>query len=160
MAATPTPIKRSEQLVPLSREHHEGLLFVWKVKQGLRNQTDIKTISTFAQWFWENHLKRHMQQEEELLSTYLLGTDEMLQRILDEHLEIEAQFEINANIPDAALLEQLAATVNDHIRFEERQLFPHVETQLTINQLNEIATLLQKEKPMCPNWVKEFWLVK
>jgi hemerythrin-like domain-containing protein len=160
MTATPTPIKRSEQLAPLSREHHEGLLFVWKIRQGLRNQTDAKMISAFAQWFWENHLKAHMQQEEELLSKYLPPTEEMLQRMLDEHLEIEAQFEINANIPDATLLELLATTVNDHIRFEERQFFPHVEQQLTMDQLNELAASLQKEKPACAKWENEFWLRK
>ena len=31
------PLKRSKELAPLSREHHDGLLFAWKIKQGLAN---------------------------------------------------------------------------------------------------------------------------
>ena len=29
------PIKRSKQLAPLSREHHDGLMYVWKIREVL-----------------------------------------------------------------------------------------------------------------------------
>ena len=42
----PKPIKRSKELVPLSKEHHEGLLFAWKIKQGLQNGIGIEAMLT------------------------------------------------------------------------------------------------------------------
>ena len=30
------PIKRSEYLKPLSRDHHQGLLLCWKIRTGLK----------------------------------------------------------------------------------------------------------------------------
>ena len=65
------PIKRSKELAPLSREHHEGLLFAWKIKQGLKNETETKLIAEYVQWFWKNHLQEHFTEEEQILAPYL-----------------------------------------------------------------------------------------
>jgi hemerythrin-like domain-containing protein len=160
MSHTPKPIKRSEQLAPLSREHHEGLLFAWKIKQGLKNGTAIKTISQFVQWFWQNDLQEHFRKEEQVLANCLPAGDALVTRMTDEHQNIEALIHINGNIADEALLAQLADAVNDHIRFEERELFPHAEKILTTEQLNFIHTELSAERPSYPKWEDEFWVNK
>jgi hypothetical protein len=51
------PIKRSAALSPLSREHHEGLLFAWKIRQGLQKNIDPERISKFTKWFWDTDLQ-------------------------------------------------------------------------------------------------------
>lgn len=94
MSQSPQPIKRSAQLAPLSREHHEGLLAVWKIRQGLRNGTDTNTIARFVQWFWQEHLHTHFQQEETVLMPLLPG-EPLLHRMMEEHEEIEALLHIN-----------------------------------------------------------------
>ncbi len=153
----PQPIKRSVQLQPLSREHHEGLLFVWKIRQGLRNGTDVALMGRFVQWFWETHLDHHFKTEEQVLLPLLPG-DALLARMLDEHQEIEALLHINQSIPDPALLEQIAQQVNDHIRFEERELFPHIEQAITEEQLNGVAAALLSDVTSGDNsWTEEFW---
>ena len=154
------PIKRSVQLQPLSREHHEGLLFAWKIRQGLKNGTDVSLMGRFVQWFWDTHLDHHFRQEEQVLMSLLPG-DALLARMQDEHQEIEALLHINQSIPDPALLEQIAQQVNDHIRFEERELFPHIEQSITEEQLNQVAAALAAE-PKCTssNWSEEFWTRK
>jgi hemerythrin-like domain-containing protein len=160
MADEMKPIKRSEQLAPLSREHHEGLLFVWKLKQGLKNGTDIKTIAEYVQWFWEGHLQEHFREEEEILARYLPADDALVHRMIDEHQSIEALVHINENIADDALLEQLANELNDHIRFEEREFFPHAEKTISVEALNAIYEQLSKEPAQCGAWPNEFWLKK
>jgi hemerythrin-like domain-containing protein len=153
---SPKPIKRSEELAPLSREHHEGLLFVWKIRQGLKNETDINEIARFVQWFWSTELKRHFQREETILVP-LLKDEPLLLRMMDEHQEIEALIHINEQIADEDLLVKLADTINDHIRFEERQLFPLVEQKLTPAQLTEAGSRLNVKPEACSPWPNAFW---
>ena len=55
------PLKRSKELAPLSREHHDGLLFAWKIKQGLANGTPIKPFVVIRVGFGQiilNHILR------------------------------------------------------------------------------------------------------
>lgn len=154
---TPQPIKRSSELAPLSREHHEGLLFVWKIRQGLKNGTDVNEIARFVQWFWMTDLKRHFQQEETVLSP-LLPEDPLLVQMMQEHEEIEALIHINEQIADGDLLTKLADTINDHIRFEERQLFPSIEKQLPPEALSLVGERLAANgAPACAPWPNAFW---
>src|SRR5688572_14989203 len=61
------PIKRSEQLAPLSREHHDGLLFAWKLRQGLAKAIPVETLSSYCIWYWKNHIKQHFHHEEDII---------------------------------------------------------------------------------------------
>ncbi|MER3464637.1 MAG: cation-binding protein, partial [Chitinophagaceae bacterium] len=103
MANELKPIKRSEQLVPLSKDHHDGLLLVWKIKQGLKNGTALTDIATYVNWFWQQHLHDHFQQEEQFLAPNLPQDNPMLLQMLDEHQEIKALIHINEQIGDEAL---------------------------------------------------------
>ncbi|MGZ3852846.1 MAG: hemerythrin domain-containing protein [Flavisolibacter sp.] len=154
------PIKRSKQLTPLSKDHHDGLLFAWKIKQGLKNGADIRLIAEYVQWFWKNHLAEHFREEEQILAPHLPHDNDLLLQMLEEHQEIEAMVHINENIPDATLLEGLAQAIDDHIRFEERQLFPYVEKVVSEEELNAIYEQLPKEKKECAKWEREFWSTK
>ena len=154
------PIKRSKQLKPLSKDHHDGLLFAWKIKQGLKNGTDVRLIAEYVQWFWKNHLEEHFREEEQILAPHLPADNQLLKRMLDEHQEIEAMVHINENIPDATLLGNLAQAIDDHIRFEERQLFPYAERVIPEKELNLIYDQLPMEKAECGKWEREFWVSK
>jgi hemerythrin-like domain-containing protein len=154
------PIKRSKQLTPLSKDHHDGLLFAWKIKQGLKSGADIKLIAEYAQWFWKNHLQEHFREEEQILAPHIPADNELLKQMFDEHDEIEAMIYINENIPDAILLGNLAQAIDDHIRFEERQLFPYAEKIIPEKELNLVYEQLPKEKLECEKWEKEFWVKK
>lgn len=160
MANEGKPIKRSEQLAPLSREHHEALLFVWKLRQGLKNGTDIRIIGQYVQWFWERHLQEHFREEETILARYLPADDAQVLRMMDEHQEIEALIHINESIADGALLTQLADLLNYHVRFEEREFFPHAEKVISTEDLNRVYEQLSKETASCSVWEHEFWARK
>lgn len=154
------PIKRSPQLRPLSKTHHDGLLFSWKIRQGLKNGTNTQLIAEYVQWFWSNHLQEHFREEEQILAPHLPADNELLKQMFEEHEEIEAMIHINENIPDATLLEKLADLIHDHIRFEERELFPYAEKEIPFEELNKIYEQLPKEKVECEKWESEFWVRK
>lgn len=155
--ATPTPIKRSEQLAPLSRDHHEALLLVWKIRQGIKNETPVQEIAAYVHWFWNNHLHLHFSQEENLLLPHLPESDEMAKQLKEEHQLIR---EMVVAHPDISSLTLLADKMNDHIRFEERKLFPHIERKLSADQLNSIYKQLEHQPHCMEKWENEFWLKK
>lgn len=152
------PIKRSKQLTPLSKDHHDGLLFAWKIRQGLKRDAGLNVIADYVQWFWKNHLQEHFREEEQILAPHLPADNELLQQMFDEHQEIESMVHITENIVDEAMLVKLADAIDDHIRFEERQLFPYAEKAISVEELNTIYEQLPKEKLERERWEKEFWV--
>ena len=152
------PIKRSKQLTPLSKDHHDGLLFAWKIKQGLKNGADIKLIAEYVQWFWKNHLQEHFREEEQILAPHLPEDNKLLKQMIDEHHGIESMVHINENIADEILLLNLAQAIDEHIRFEERQLFPYAEKAIPEKDLNLIYDQLPKVPVHCEKWEQEFWV--
>ena len=158
MAKEVNPIKRSKQLTPLSKDHHDGLLFAWKIKQGLKNGADIKLIAKYVQWFWKNHLQEHFREEEQILAPHLPEDNELLKQMIDEHHGIESMVHINENIADEILLLNLAQAIDEHIRFEERQLFPYAEKAIPEKELNLIYDQLSKVPVQCKTWEREFWV--
>ncbi len=159
------PIKRSKELAPLSREHHDGLLFVWKIKQGLANNTALVTMCHYARWFWDNHIKPHFNDEEKVLIKFLPADHPLVKQMIKEHMEIRDLIISLDKEPDKSTLKILAEFLNNHIRFEERELFAYAEESLTSEQLNSIYQQLDKEThcdtdPMVAGWKDEFWLKK
>ncbi len=45
------PIKRSEFLIQLSRDHHFTLLFCWKIKEGLKKDIPL-ILKDYVLFFW------------------------------------------------------------------------------------------------------------
>ena len=160
MKPTPKPIKRSKELVPLSKDHHEGLLFGWKIKQGLRNGTDLAVIADFIQWFWETDLEDHFRKEEQVLAIHLPADNRHVLQMKEEHEQLEALVHLSAMVKDEDIFLQLADGVQAHIRFEERVLFPYAEEVISPTAMDVIAKELLKDKPAHRKWEKEFWLQK
>ena len=154
------PIKRSKELAPLSREHHNGLLFTWKIKQGLANGTSINTLVDYTRWFWSNHIQPHFKNEEEVLVKYLPADNSLVTQMFNEHAQIRVMISFLDQDPGASSLQLLAETLNNHIRFEERQLFVYAERELTPEQLDEIFSELPDELHCDTQWKDEFWTKK
>jgi hypothetical protein len=151
------PIKRSKHLTPLSHVHHDGLLFAWKIRQGIRNGTDINLITKYAHWFWKNHLDERFKEEEQILAPHLPADNEMVKQMFDEHREIKSIFD-DEDIANENLLLALAQTIDDHIRFEERQLFPFAEKAIPEKELNLIQQQLEEQVASTEIWEPEFWV--
>lgn len=141
-------MKRAKQLQPLSRQHHLGL-----------------NISNHAKECHDNpeEVAKHWQ----ILSSYLKGMQDHFR--IEDNVIVTALRSYQFNHPEVAsalvtleqqhkLLNELAATMDkitdlqvrrlatvlyDHLRFEERELFPIVEKYLTEDELN----IIYKESP-------------
>ena len=154
------PIKRSAQLAPLSREHHDGLLFAWKIKQGLENKTPPETLRNYALWYWRHHIKPHFFQEERILLPYLPADNPMTHRLKDDHDHIRELVLGLDEHADRRSLQLLCDLINHHIRFEERELFAYLEEKLSREKLDEIHIQLEKHPLGHEEWKDEFWVIK
>lgn len=153
------PIKRSQYIAALSRDHHAGLLFCWKIKEGLRKNVPLDKILKYINFFWNSHLKEHFREEETLLFNRL--SDELSRRGKSEHLMIEQHISrLNhqgGETADGYLA--FAELVTTHIRFEERTLFPHLEAALPASVLRQVGDFLsaQHQETFIDNYPDEFW---
>lgn len=154
------PIKRSKELAPLSREHHDGLLFAWKIKQGLANGTPVETLCNFTRWFWSNHIKPHFKDEEKVLVKFLPKDNPLVQQMFKEHAQIRDLIISLDKEPDTNSLQLLAEFLSNHIRFEERKLFVYAEQVLSPEQLQEIYSDLPVDHHCDIEWKDEFWVKK
>ena len=153
------PIRRSEHIIALSRDHHAGLLFCWKIKEGLRKEIPLQKILKYINFFWEQHLKQHFSEEEALLFDRL--DDELCRQGKLEHLALEAHIGYLNHSGKATKEKYLAFAelLNKHIRFEERALFPHLEAVLPAQVLQQAGNVLNAAHttPFIDNYPDEFW---
>ena len=154
------PIKRSPELAPLSKEHHDGLLFVWKIRQGLKNDTSIDKLRSYTIWYWKEHTKPHFFQEEKILLPYMPADHPWVAQLINEHAQIR---ELVLNLDKEAEKETfviLCDLAERHIRWEERKLFCYLEEKLTKQQLSDIHAELVKHPVSCDQWTDDFWVKK
>ena len=154
------PIKRNENIVKLSREHHTTLLFCWKIRNGLKNEAEPRRIIKYVQYFRDQHMLPHFQQEEEIL--FAPVKDQMVQKALDDHKNILQQVELleKDGTDIESKLIHLADTVDNHVRYEERQLFPHLEEILSMDQLVAIGRQMMDDGDHPDDFADEFWVKK
>ena len=152
------PIKRSPELMPLSHDHHEGLMLVWKIRQGLDKRIDPERILAYITWFWEHHLEKHFRDEENYLVPLLDPENEWINRMIREHMELENMLVQLKSDPKPSILKQYAQSLNDHIRFEERLLFPFIEQSVSAGDLHDVFRKLSADEKICAVWEDEFWI--
>jgi hemerythrin-like domain-containing protein len=140
----PKPQKRHKALQPLSREHHHGLLLSWKIRAGFSKDIAPKRIRAYADWFFENHLIPHFEIEETHIFTILEPENELIKRALAEHRRLKRLFEDRDD--DLKILSKIEEELEQHIRFEERILFPEIQKVASEAQLRHIEIIHQPEK--------------
>jgi len=141
-------MKRDQNLISLSKEHHYGLLFCWKLKQGVQKQAAPNILRSYVSYYWEKQLKQHFAREDSVLGHLLPQDHEIQQQLEQEHREIDQKVKaiIQGVETSAADFTELAEILIRHIRFEERQFFPYLEQSLSTGQLEEIGRLLPSGK--------------
>lgn len=157
---TPQPIKRSQALISLSREHHDGLLLVYKIRQGIKLRVEPERIASYCTWFWKHHLEQHFNNEERVLGPYIDNLGALKDQLFSEHSQIRQTVKELNNAPQYPNLENFGQLLNDHIRFEERVLFNEIEKSVAPEQLQEIASQLGADEKTSPVWEDEFWIHK
>lgn len=152
--------KRSIALQPLSRQHHNGLFFCLLLEKGVKKKADPVLMRDFCMFFWENDLQLHFELEETNLvsldSNAVLASG--INRMMAEHARIRYLFHQNVQQADEQVFIQLYDLVEKHIRFEERELFPLIESVISGEELDEIgkAFVGQTDKN-CSAYPIKFW---
>jgi hemerythrin-like domain-containing protein len=143
-------MKRHEAIAPLSRDHHGTLILAQLLKKnapvykGLPDQPGDKVRYALVQF--ESHIQQHFQLEETMLekvkhSHPAIAT--LADEIKKEHHELAALFQSLATANDLEMMmNELAVKLEDHIRKEERVLFPMLQQQCSETLLTEIYELL------------------
>lgn len=153
------PIKRNENIVKLSQDHHASLMFCWKLRQGVKYDVAVQRMTQYILYFWEHHFSFHFKEEEEFLFAPLVE-DDKIQKAIEDHQKIKKIInEINVSgieNPPGILLE-LADMVDEHVRYEERILFPYLERALTQKQLENIGKQISSI-PLRDSFQDNFWI--
>jgi hypothetical protein len=145
-------MKRAEALRPLSREHLVALLAAKK----LREATDLGEATRAFLDFWRSDGRRHFRVEEEvLLPGWALHAEvdrDGVGRMLDEHLAVRrGALRLEAGEASLEDARELGRLLHDHVRFEERQLFPRVEADLGAGDLARLAAAIEDAEAATPD---------
>jgi hemerythrin-like domain-containing protein len=136
-------VKRSEALRQLSRDHHRALEVALKLKRAGAAGCD-EVARRFLE-FWREHGAAHFRVEEDVLlpdvAAEIDPADERVVRVLTDHVEIRRRAnEIeSAAKADTARLNELGEMLDNHVRHEERVLFPLIEERLSAEALSALA---------------------
>lgn len=130
------PLKRQEALVQLSREHHFALLLCWKIKEGIKKNVASARIFSYVDWFYKNHLKPHFEVEEQTLFPVLGSSHSLIIEALNQHSQLIHWFEKSERNSDTLI--SISQKLDEHVRFEERQVFEEIQKNATQQLLAEI----------------------
>lgn len=152
------PIKRNENIVKLSRDHHASLMFCWKIRQGVKQHIATDRMVKYVEYFLNQHFIPHFREEEEVLFKPL--DDAKTQKAIIDHgiiKETVNEILLSGKTNQQKELSTLADLVDDHVRYEERILFPYLEQELSKEQLENIGTQIPGE-PLKDTFPDDFWV--
>ncbi|MFS4493515.1 hemerythrin domain-containing protein [Maribacter sp. 2308TA10-17] len=149
------PLKRHKALIPLSHDHHHGLLLCWKIRMGFSKKIELNRIKRYVDWFYENHIKPHFELEEQHIFPILGNHDELVKKAIAQHKSLIKLFTDNEDVEES--LKAIEKELSLHIRFEERFLFSEIQRVATEKQLASLYKS-HKEKEFIENTSDEFWL--
>jgi len=138
-------VKRAEALRPLSRQHLVALL----AAKRLREAEDPAEARRAFLDFWHGDGRLHFRVEEEVLLPTWAAHGEVdragVRRMLDEHLVIRREaIRLEADEVDLEEIRELGRLLHDHVRFEERRLFPEAEAALDPAALARLAAAIEE----------------
>lgn len=142
-------MKRDEALTGLSRDHHQALARALKLKRADESSA-AEALRDMVEFF-DAHGALHFRVEEEvLLPGYVRDAsadpnDEQIVRVLTDHVWIRARIAAlrEEDAPSAAELRELGQRLDDHVRHEERVLFPAIEQALSADQLAALGRAVE-----------------
>lgn len=141
-------MKRSPELRDLSEQHHYGLVAARKLRLAAEGGGELAPAIAEFLATWEAEIQPHFQSEEAVLLPEFarVGGDDhpLILQTLVEHVRLRRLVRELA-APGQARPEKAADTareLHDHIRFEERQLFPAIEAALAGEPLAALGVAL------------------
>lgn len=122
-------MKRHPFLISLSREHHRGLVLARRAARWAGSDSATRSAAwTAVRAAFEAELEPHFRDEELRLLPRLDGArDDLVSRTRGDHERLR-HLALHGRGPGD--LRAFGELLKEHIRFEERQLFPAIEATL------------------------------
>ena len=129
-------MKRHEGLFPLLHHHHHALVISKDLKDigTSKGEKTYKIVLRELVEFWEKDGNEHFRDEEEVLIPLYLRFEsepnvDLVKKVLYQHAEIRGLITAirNNQQADHEQLNLLGHLLDEHIRLEERELFPVIE---------------------------------
>ncbi len=134
-------MKRHKSLHPLSWDHHHALVEARHLRLA---ENEREAAHRFIE-FWQQSLQNHFREEEEILlplfARFTQSDRAEIVETLSQHVAIRRRIEeviehlSSGAMIDAASLRELASALESHIRFEENELFPAIESAVAEEEL-------------------------
>lgn len=141
-------MKRDVRLQGLSGDHHQALVLARRIERACeRGEANRALVNAVAKRFAEE-LEPHFLVEEEVLLPALAakGLGVLETKTRGEHAALRGHLEA-AKQGDLERLEAFGRILEEHVRFEERELFPACEEFLDDRTLVEVARRAPKKNP-------------
>jgi hemerythrin-like domain-containing protein len=141
-------MKRHPALIPLSREHHNGLVQALRLRRAAPDGDASARVVAAREFgeFFRNEERVHLRDEEEELfplrhvpSQPAPLRDARLQHVQLQGFARKLEIAVAAGIVDRETLDAAGALLDAHIRLEERQLFPLIEELVPDDELRRLG---------------------
>lgn len=153
-------MKRHDNLQPLSRQHHNELMACLLLRKGIKKKADLGIMQDFIRQFWKADLSEHVALEERKLIPFLMSYSDFRSYaaiLHNEHELIQHIYERNSNGQISYRnLELFAETLEQHIRFEERVVFEHMQDDLPEETWKNLLVSDTKQND-CASFPIKFW---
>ncbi|MGH3083204.1 MAG: hemerythrin domain-containing protein [Gaiellaceae bacterium] len=143
-------MKRHPALIPLSRDHHNGLVQAVRLRRAAADgdaSARLAAARDFVQFF-RNEERVHLRDEEEelfpLLVRHVPSQPAPLREARVQHLQLQGfartlQIAVAAGVIDRETLAGAGELLEAHIRLEERELFPLIEELVPDDELRRLG---------------------
>ena len=142
-------MRRDPSLIPLSRQHHNGLALGVLTRRSLSEDPSAANVDRLARRAVDRYdleLANHFEIEERILFPAIansLGELPIWAELAAQHREVERLIGELRGAPSAALLEQVCDLLTEHIRREERELFELAQSGLPEAVLRELGAVIE-----------------
>ena len=142
-------MKRHPALIPLSRDHHDGLMHALRLRRAAADGDASARLAAAREFvvFFRNEERVHLRDEEEelfpLLLRHIQSQPAPLRKARVQHMQLEGfartlGIAVAAGSVDRETLAAAGELLEAHIRLEERQLFPLIEELVPDDQLRRL----------------------
>jgi hemerythrin-like domain-containing protein len=147
-------MKRDEALVPLSREHNTALALARDARRVAANGTEAEVSDAWRRLSraWYTEMAAHFRAEEQYIFPILRenGDHELVDELIREHRAMQYALEDPAR-QNRARLDAIGHVLNEHVRREEREVFPSLEKLFTPDMRQRVSIgirrMTQSEDP-------------
>src|SRR5216684_1660508 len=143
-------MKRHPALIPLSRDHHDGLVQAVRLRRAAVDGDALARLAAAREFveFFRNEERVHLRAEEEELFPLFLrhvpSQPASLREARLQHVQLEGfarklEIAVAAGSVDRETVDAAGGLLDAHIRLEERQLFPLIEQLVPDDELRRLV---------------------